>query len=414
MSTFYSQARTRADARDRLVTGFPLKPVNMLAPVGPADFAAGSMWPPSRALPRAERLQAYDALYLGDITSFVNDKTAANLVMNYFERVPTVITGLLMRKDPIVPEADLTMVQQFLSEGAMNAFRSGRAYFTKVGDKISSPQTSSVYDGENGEVYVVTTSTTLATPDGQPDTVSIDAVTPDGQALTWVHEYSMGRIEALIEGPTADAGGLAIADRPPRFNGWGKSLYDSLGPPVVTMALRLSSIDRIIEKNSHPLTLFPIALTDYSSFGSEGSPAQPQPNEINLAKFQQSIIDALDEDVLLMPDSATAPTKLEWGAVAMSAAMALIMDLRTEVSSMSGLPADVLNGMFVAVSGEALDRLLLALSSQTRMLHRQLHAAAQEVYGPFEWPNAFEVEDAEDDTEGIELEIEEEPDDITE
>ena len=390
--TFYGAASTRNAARDRLVSGFPLPEVNMTAPVGPDDFTEQSSWPPTRVKARIDRLNLYDEMWRGDITRFVKDRTAANLVMNYFRRVPTVITALLMSKDPGVPPDQMIPTQMMLSEGSINGFRSGRAYLTKVDGEIASPETSKVYDGVNGEIYVLETSTTVDSQSDLDNRLTVTAITSDGGSLKYTYEWTGGTIQRLLEGPEVGSGSWRLVDRPPRYNRFGTSLYDDLGPPLVGLALRLSGNERVIEKNLHPLTLMPLALADFSAFGSEGSPADfSGRDDVDLANFQKAFIEALDEDLMLIPDSTSAPTKLEWGGGAMTAAVEMIRDLRKEVSAMTGLPVEVLDGTFEAVSGVALDRVLLALFATTRMWHRQLHAAAQELIGPFEWDNAFEA-----------------------
>ena len=390
--TFYGRASTRNAARDRLVSGFPLPEVNMTAPVGPEDFTPKKTWPPTRVVARADRLHLYEDMWRGDITRFVTDKTAANLVMNYFERVPTVIAALLLSKDPQVPLDQMVPVQRMLAEASVNGLRSGRAYIIDINGEVSSPATSQVFDGPDGEIYVLTEVSTVEDTNDTPTQLRLQAVTADGGSLDYLYEWTSNSIGDLVIGPEVGTGGWRAIDRPPRYGGWGRSLYDSLGPPLVGLALRLSGNERVIEKNLHPLTLMPLALADFSAFGSEGSPADfAGRDEVDIAAFSRAFTNALDEDLFLIPDSATAPTKLEWGGGAMTAAVEMIRDLRKEVSAMTGLPVEVLDGTFEAVSGVALDRVLLALFATTRMWHRQLHAAAQELIGPFEWDNAFEA-----------------------
>ena len=390
--TFYGAASTRNAARDRLVSGFPLPEVNMTAPVGPLDFTEKASWPPTRVKNRIDRLNLYEDMWRGDVTRFVKDETAANLVMNYFERVPTVIAALLLSKDPGVPDDQMVPVQRMLAEASVNGLRSGRAYITQVNGETESPETSKVYDGANGEIYVLETSTTVNSQSDSDNTLTVTAITSDGGSLKYTYEWSGGTIQGLTLGPEIGSGAWRLIDRPPRYNGWGRSLYDSLGPPLVGLALRLSGNERVIEKNLHPLTLMPLALADFSAFGSEGSPADhTSRDDVDLAAFWVAFTNALDEDLFLVPDSTSAPSKLEWGGTAMAAAVEMIRDLRKEVSAMTGLPVEVLDGTFEAVSGVALDRVLLALFATTRMWHRQLHAAAQELIGPFEWENAFEA-----------------------
>ena len=270
--TFYGAASTRNAARDRLVSGFPLPEVNMTAPVGPDDFTEQSSWPPTRVKARIDRLNLYEEMWRGDITRFVKDPTAANLVMNYFRRVPTVITALLLSKDPGVPQDQMITTQMMLAEGSINGFRSGRAYITMVDGEIASPETSKVYDGVNGEIYVLETSTTVDSQSDLDNRLAVTAITSDGGSLKYTYEWTGGTIQGLLEGPEVGSGSWRLIDRPPRYNRFGTSMYDDLGPPLVGLALRLSGNERVIEKNLHPLTLMPLALADFSAFGSEGLP----------------------------------------------------------------------------------------------------------------------------------------------
>ena len=121
-------------------------------------------------------------------------------------------------------------------------------------------------------------------------------------------------------------------------------MYDSLAAPVVAMALRLSGNERVIEKNLHPLTVWPMSAADFSSFGSEESPRSPA-EKLTLAEIQRNLIDAIDEDVVLVPDNTTVrPSKMDWGAEAMEAALAMVELLREAVSDVSGLPKSFTSG----------------------------------------------------------------------
>ena len=387
--SFYSEVQTRQASRFRLLKNLPLEDVVMGVPVALGDFGERSHWPPPRVQPRLRRLETYEELYRGNITNFVEDPTAANFVINFFERVPAVITSLMMSSDPEVADREeMRALQSMLGAGAINGFRSGRAYLVRIGDELWSPPTSSVFDGDEGEIYVLSTGISVTAQNAQPD--YLDTWRIDGEGVMyWRSKYDANTIGAVIEGPVGIDGTYAIADRPPVFNGWGKSLLDSLIAPVAGLALRLSGAERIIEKNLHPITVYGLSATDISTLGSEGSPLV-QSQAVDLAKFSQEVSDALDEDLLLKPESATVE-KLEWGAAAMSAAEVMMAELTNYVSAMCGIPIDLLSGQFEAMSGVALDRLLLVLASETKQFTRVLHAAAEKVYGTeFEWPNYFE------------------------
>ena len=181
--TFYARASTRNAARDRLVSGFPLPEVNMTAPVGPEDFTPKKTWPPTRVAARADRLHLYEDMWRGDITRFVKDKTAANLVMNYFERVPTVIAALLLSKDPQVPLDQMVPVQRMLAEASVNGLRSGRAYIIDINGEVSSPATSQVFDGPDGEIYVLTEVSTVEDANDTPTQLRLQVITEDGGTL---------------------------------------------------------------------------------------------------------------------------------------------------------------------------------------------------------------------------------------
>ena len=370
----------------------------MLVPVSIQDFAPGAIFPPDRVADRTNRLELYENLYRGDISDFVKDMTAANFVPNFWERVLSVIVSLMMAADPEVSDEDLLTVQALLGDGAINGFRSGRGYMIRAGDEMWSPETSCVYEGTNEDIFTICLGTSINTPDNSPDYADIYNVGPDF-AIYWQQRWDHGSLREVIVEPTMMPGTFAAVDRPPRYRGFGKSLFDSLIAPVVAMSLRLSGNERVIEKNLHPVTMMPVALADFSAFGGQGDPLNRQTNRPNLAEFQREVNDALDEDTMLVPDGATNITKLEWGATAMSAAMEMVDKVTTMVSIMSGVPIDVLNGEFAATSGVALDRMLLALASEVRMFKRVLHAGAEKVYGqPFDWDDYFSSGQTDADT----------------
>ena len=388
-NTFFEEARLRRPARERVVSGLPLPEVDMLVPTSIEDYAPEKAFPPERTQERDHRLEIYERVYRGDITDFVVDNTASNLVMNFFERIPTVIVALMLSADPAVPDEDLLTMQALLGAGGMNGFRSGRGYLVRAGEDLWSPETSCVHDGINDDIFTTCLGTSVESSDYNPDYVDVYNVGPD-YAIYWRQSYDHGTLGQVIIPPTSMPGTFAVVDRPPSYRGWGKSIYDSLLAPVVGMALRLSGVEWTTEKNLHPVTLIPLAVANMTAFGNQGDPLNRQGDTPNLAAFQRELNDAFDEDTLLFPDGSAAPTKLEWGAGAMSAAMEMVDRLMTNVSAMCGIPIDVLNGEFAAVSGVALDRMLLALAAETRMFKRVLHAGAEKVYGqPFVWDDYF-------------------------
>ena len=387
--SFYKAARTRAAARERVLTGLPLEDVDMAVPVGIGDFIGNSIWPPQRISKKVNRLLTYDRLYRGDITDFVEDRTAANNVPNFFERVPTVISALMLSADPVVPPEELLPMQTYLGACILDGFKTGRGYLVRAGENVWSPDTSSVYDGAEGEIYIVSVGTSLDAQNSDPDYADIWRV-DEQSAIKWRQAYDVGQFGEVIIPPAAVPGTYAVADRPPSNGGWGKSMYDSLIAPVVGMALRISGNERIIEKNLHPITTFGVSISDLSMFGSQGSQVQRGKTEPDMAAFQKIMTDAIDEDLLLIPTGSEL-SKLEWGAGAMAAAEVRVEKFRDDIAAMSGIPLDVLNGSMEAASGVAIDKWLLALYAETRMFFNVVKAAAEKVRGaPFEWPNYFE------------------------
>ena len=63
----YQKTRVKAPIKQRVAQGFPLKPVNMTAPVGPSDFDPGKKWHPERINDRVSRLKTFDNLFEGDL-----------------------------------------------------------------------------------------------------------------------------------------------------------------------------------------------------------------------------------------------------------------------------------------------------------------------------------------------------------
>ena len=153
--SLYRQSTSRQPAKLRLVTGLPLPAVDMNVPVRIEDFAPNSQWPPTRVAPKVSRLETYEKLYRGDISDFVDDITAANLVPNFFERIPTVIMALVLSSDPAVAPEDLLQVQDVLGSALHNAMRTGRAYMVNCDGRLWSPESASVYEGDEDDIYVM-------------------------------------------------------------------------------------------------------------------------------------------------------------------------------------------------------------------------------------------------------------------
>ena len=387
--SFYKAAATRAAARERLLKGLPLEEVDMTIPIVLEDLLSdNASFPPHRLSKKHQRLLVYDRLYKGDITDFVSDITAANNVPNFFERIPTVIMSLMLASDPVVPREELLAMQAYLGACILDGFKTGRGYLVRAGDQIWSPNTSTVYNGADGEIYIISVGTSPEAQSPDPDYADVWRV-DENLAIKWRQKYAYGNLGEIIIPPVGIEGTYAVADRPPAQDGWGKSMYDSLIAPVVGMSLRISGNERIIEKNLHPITTYGMSISDVALFGSQGSPQQRRQGEVDLAQFQQVLVDAIDEDLLLVPTGSEL-NKLEWGASAMSAAFQMVDMFEKLLSAMSGLPMDVLNGEMEAASGVALDRWLIALYAETRMFFNVLHAAAEKVRGAeFEWTNFF-------------------------
>jgi len=189
-----------------------------------------------------------------------------------------------------------------------------------------------------------------------------------------------------------DDGTVAIIDRPPRRYGFGRSLYESLIPPVVASALRLAGVERTIAQNEHPLLAIPVANADGpSALGAEGQPSTlsgfSKPAVVRAAQAIR------DHDVIWSPDGLKLPQYVEWGANNMSSSFEMLQVLADEVSVLTGVPRMLTSGAEMP-SGIAMKRALYALYATTKQLFNLLHTAAEDVYGAeFEWPNPFDAED---------------------
>ena len=394
----FSRTRVRAPALDRIVRGFPLPRVNMTAPVGPGDFDPGKRWPPTRVQARGQRLATFDDWFDGDITGFVGDKTSATLVVNYFERIATVFAAILLTSEPAVPLVDRQMVRMLLSDAAVNALRSGRAYMIRAGDTLASTETSSCFDGPSGrDAWCVTRSTSLEATDSKPDQATV-VYAQEGLVVTRLQAWQSGTVGRTTGqfGPILDTttldGDVARVDRAPRRFGFGRSLFESMAPVVIAQAIRLAGIDRTIAQNEHPLLAIPIANADAAtSLGSEGAPSKlrdfGKPEVVKAAQAMR------DHDVIWAPDGVSMPKYVEWGATSTSASFELLQVLAEEISVLTGLPRALVGGGELP-SGVAMKRLLFALYATSRHLWGELHDAGQKVYGAeFDWPHPFDVDE---------------------
>ena len=351
LDSLFEQTRPRAPSTERVVRRFPLKRVNMLAPVGADDFTPGKKWPPTRVTARQRRLQLFDDLFDGDLTHFVGDPKSASLVVNYFERIPSIIAAILLTSDPQVPRDDSLMVRRLLSDGAINSIRSGRAYLIRAGDNLASAETSFCYDAPDEGAWCITRGTSIAS-DGDPDYATVVYV-QNGLVLTRRQEWTnatfgrtLGTFGAVIDEAT-DEGAVAVVDRPPRRYGFGRSLFESLAPLVIAQAIRLAGIERTIAQNEHPLLAIPVANADVgTALGSEGQPSGLQqfgkPQAVKAAQAMR------DHDVIWSPDGVSLPKYVEWGGTATSASFELLQILAEEISVLTGLPRSLVGGVGVA------------------------------------------------------------------
>lgn len=408
LDSLFEETRTRPPVRDRVVQGFPFVRANLSVPVSLADFAPGAYWPPTKLNWRRDRLEHYDRLYNGDFSRHLADPNSGNLFVNYFERIPTLIAAILLTSDPEVDEGEVGMVARFLSDAAVNAMVYGRAYLVRIGEELMSPQTTGCWDGEeDGTLFMLTLSTTADAVDGRPNRAHLAMIDADGETVvtrtqSWQggalnpNDWSTGgTFGPILEGPNSDPGTFACVDRPPRRDGWGKSLFDLIGPIVVALAARMAGIERTVAQHEEPMLAIPIANADTATaLGSGDGPS-------TLGEFTKPAVvkaaQALrDHSVIWSPDGVRQPTYIEYDG-AMSASFDLVNQLLEELAQMTGLTRAMIGGDELP-SGIAMKRLLFSLWASTRALQTSLHEAGQTVYGSsFEWPNAFEVDEEMDD-----------------
>ena len=397
-TALYAETADRTPPEQRKLRRYPLSTVTMNAPVVAEDFMPGSQWPARRVRYRYDRLMLFDDLFNGDLSYFVADPSAATLLMNYFQRIPTVIAAVIMSEPPQVPEQDTRAVRMMLSDAIVNTLKYGRAYMVRIGDSLGSPDTYAVFDGWDGECYVVSSVVTPNSSDGRPDEAWIQAIWPDGSVVGRRQLWSGGGFDGLRNygnlGEITATGDLEMGeveyvDRLPRRCEFGTSLIEQIIPPVVEMALRFTGISSVLAAHEHPLLTIPVANADTgSALGSDGFTGDP----IARADAVRSAKRMLDNDVAIEFDGAGQARYVEFTG-SLPASFTMLEKLAEELSMQTGLTRALIGGTELP-SGVALKRLLFVLAAESASLQANIHAAAQTVYGQeFEWPNVFEVED---------------------
>ena len=395
MTSLYRDTSPRTDVSAREVVGFPIPEANMMAPVTDSDLRPGQNWPPNRVRSRVSRLRAYDNLYKGDFRDHVMDSKVLTVPVNYCERIPNVITSLLMTSDPQVPEADLPAIQSMLADAILNCIVYGRAYMTRYFDEYSSLETTRFYESTEGiwrveQLTQARQSDFDYDDDGRYNTIAVTKYNVDSDIGTYEeYEWNNGTIEQMLLSESVDASYVYV-DRAPVRNFWGSSLLDLIGPLVVELSLRVSGAGRTIAQNEHPLLVVPVAVADVNDFSNVALPAAlPDSDKPDVVKDLKAL---RDHDVAWTPDAVHLPQYVEWGGQAMAASFNMMETLGEELAMMTGLPRALSSGSELP-SGIALKRLLITLYASTRQLHNAVHVEAQELYGPFEWPHAFDLDE---------------------
>lgn len=358
----------RTPVKDRLLRNWPLDDIDLDVPIVEADLDDGAQWPPQHAHARTERLNVYADLYRGDASHFHADPDASRVFVNWFRRLITITTTQVVRQVTEPADVDPIMVM------GTDAMRYGRSYPLNVnGNLLIGDSRQCWADGDDDDVlWVVIPRVTRRSTDGKPDEADVYWVTPEG-GLMWTQGLRDGRWTSDRSDEEDFAGAWTTLDRPPILNHWGTSALDDLIPPVVTLAMSLTSYRYVVTANEAPTNLFPFSSTNIAAqLSLPGDPdfaRQWATSEINAAVKNISL-----NDSAWVPSADFAPTAIEWGGN-MEAARNLIDILNRAIRMLAGVPATAEAEGTEQPSGVAMERMTWILAWDVMQLALRSQAA---------------------------------------
>ena len=405
----------RLPAKWREFRGWPPADVPMQIPIAPWEVMSGRTWPPPRLWTRQERLAMWRRVWRGDYTDFigvlapkarvshhsdnwhltedVGAVTYSPVVINYPRRYIDIVSSLMMT---VAPPDDIADPIQM---SVMHAMRDGKAYIIRRGDKIEAVEAMWCYETSNmwvpeaqetnSTLYVVRPFISPMAQWDLPDMVEIIAI-GGGMAVTWTAAWSQvweyGAIGAQLTAPVATPGSWAAAHNPPDDYGWGQPAIQDLVPPSAEIALRYSGADRVLAAHEAPTLLVPIPNADIGSILAVDTSID---NWYEKRVANEIVKRLRDNNVAWRPDGMSSPEYLTWDGN-LQATFFLIDMLKSDVRMLTGIPEALEQSGGDVPSGTALNQMLLLVWAGTKQLHRQVRGAYRQVYGAFEWGNAFE------------------------
>ena len=385
------QPGERKPASQRRLRNWPLEAVNMDVPLEAAELASGAHWPPPRARKRSLRLDTYERLYRGDLSDFVGDPDASRVAINYFARVPAVMSALMVSAGM---EADLLDPAQ---TAIVDCLRYGRTYLTVEDGMVTVVDPRLAWRGIDGEsLYVVAPYVSAESTDQQPDHALVKLFTPPVVTSyvvrlqsQLINGQSTGVFGDEVTARTAATGDWSLADSPPTVGGWGTSAYDVLIPPVVSIALRYSGIEYVLANHEAPILLMPVPKADTPNLLPD-MPGVP-PGSTRPFDAQKAVQGAIDSPVIWTPDGVGLNAEyLEYDG-SLEASFTMIQELRRELRGLTGIAAALEQEGGDVPSGAALRQMFAVLGWTSTQLQLRLRAALSAVLGrEVDWPNPFD------------------------
>ena len=360
---------------DRQMRNWPLPEVDLAVEVTDADFVKGRPYPPQRAQRRAERLDAFHALYRGDFSYFAAERAAITVATNYFRLVCRETSRIVVHG---LDESEMD-ASDAVTAAAIDFIRYGQTFPTLIdGDPRTFDARHCWYDADGESLWVVDPYTSLDSPNGDNDRATVYRIYDDGSAVVFDQGLRYGRWTGDRSQVEELAAGWDSASASPEQNGWGTDSFTDLIPLVMETAFLDTQSGENIRFFSSPLRVVPLANKQLGEILTGHAASQ---NELGHDHAQALVSSSfVRHKNLLVPSGTHAPTQIG-GNLDLTSSIEQASNIRDRLRLMTAIPTVVASQGTGAPSGAAFRQEYLLLFVQVDEIVTRLRRAFSALYG---------------------------------
>jgi len=217
----------------------------------------------------------------------------------------------------------------------------------------------------------------------------------DGSAEVSLRSFDRTRVGDVVEEGGSVPAVFSEALRLPSVGFWGTSVTWAAADWQAASAGRWQGLNKALDKHEQPALTYRIADTDADAIFSEDDEdfETPYADLDTTGRIERAAAELQkwhDSGQFRVPDAVHDMQYVTYDPHT-DVSLLAIEQLRSEFESAAGVPGLLTGLQEAGMSGIALKRLLAPLYAATLSLRRQALPAIEQVAGPFEWLDSFDV-----------------------